>query len=56
MFVAPSRPIAYHIYQEIIALRPQWAEIKQCDDGVELSEKDKKEIKPMEKIKLIMTR
>lgn len=56
MFVAPNRPIAYQIYQEIINLRPQWAEIKKCDDGVELSEKDKKEIKPMEKIKLIMTR
>lgn len=56
MFVAPSRPIAYQIYQEIIALRPQWAEIKKCDDWVELSEKDKKDIKPMEKVKLIMTR
>ena len=29
---------------------------KICDDGVVLSEKDKKELKPMEKIKLVMTR
>jgi len=56
IFVAPSRPIAYQIYQEVITLRPQWAEIKKCDNWVELSEKDKKEIKPIEKIKLIMTR
>lgn len=56
MFVSSSRPIAYHLYQEIIALRPQWAEVRECDDGVELTERERQEIKPIAKIKLIMTR
>ena len=37
-------------------MRPEWAEKKACDDGVTLSEKDKKELKPIEKIKMVMTR
>ncbi|QZK99530.1 type I restriction endonuclease subunit R [Flavobacterium psychrophilum] len=56
MFVASSRTIAFNLYKEIIALRPEWAEIKECDEGVKLTEKERKEIKPIEKIKLIMTR
>lgn len=56
MFVCSSRPIAYELYKEIIALRPQWVEKKACDDGVELTEKEKKEILPVERIKMIMTR
>ena len=56
MFVASSRNIAFNLYKEIIALRPEWAEIKECDTGIILSEKERKEIKPIEKIKLIMTR
>ncbi|MEJ8756371.1 HsdR family type I site-specific deoxyribonuclease [Pontibacter sp. H259] len=56
MFVCSSRPIAYQLYQEIIALRPEWAEVKVCDEGVTLTEKEQKEIKPMERVKMIMTR
>ncbi|HHT9079064.1 TPA: type I restriction endonuclease subunit R [Flavobacterium psychrophilum] len=56
MFVAASRNIAFNLYKEIIALRPKWAEIKECDAGIKLTEKERKEIKPIEKIKLIMTR
>ena len=56
MFVSSSRQIAYDLYKEIIKLRPQWAEIRECDEGVTLSEKDRKEIKPIEKIKMVMTR
>jgi type I restriction enzyme R subunit len=56
MFVSSSRNIAFNLYKEIIALRPEWAEIKECDAGVKLTEKERKEIKPIEKIKLIMTR
>ncbi|MEO8085461.1 MAG: type I restriction endonuclease subunit R [Bacteroidota bacterium] len=56
MFVSSSRVIAYELYKEIIAIRPQWAEIKECDDGEVLTEQERKKIKPMEKIKLIMTR
>jgi type I restriction enzyme, R subunit len=56
MFVCSSRPIAYAFYKEIISLRPEWAEVKACDESAELSEKERKEIKPMERIKMIMTR
>jgi type I restriction enzyme R subunit len=56
MFVASSRTIAYNLYKEIIALRPEWAEIKTHEEGSELTDKEKKEIKPMERIKMIMTR
>lgn len=56
MFVASSRPIAYALYKEIIALRPQWAEVRECDEGIVLSEKEKQEIKPIEKVKMVMTR
>ncbi|MDA4081886.1 MULTISPECIES: type I restriction endonuclease subunit R [Bacillus] len=56
MFVASSRPIAYELYKQILALRPHWAEIRECDEGVELSEKERQEIKPIEKIKMVMTR
>ncbi len=56
MFVCSSRPIAYDLYKEIIALRPAWVEVKECDDGVELTEEEKKELKPIAKIKMVMTR
>jgi type I restriction enzyme, R subunit len=56
MFVCSSRPIAYELYKNILALRPEWGEVKIAADGVELSDKDKKEIKPMERIKMVMTR
>ncbi|HDH01231.1 MAG TPA: type I restriction endonuclease subunit R, partial [Nitrospirae bacterium] len=56
MFVSSSRPTAYDFYQAVIALRPEWAEIKVCEEGADLTEKERKEIKPMERIKMIMTR
>ncbi|BDB56072.1 type I restriction endonuclease subunit R [Flavobacterium ammonificans] len=56
MFVCSSRPIAYELYKNVLALRPEWGEVKVAADGVELSDKDKKEIKPMERIKMVMTR
>lgn len=56
IFVSSSRSIAYALFKEIIALRPSWNELKVCDDGVKLSDKDKKEILPLEKLKMIMTR
>ncbi len=56
MFVCSNRNIAYDFYKIVKELRPEWTEKKICDDGVVLSEKDKKELKPMEKIKLVMTR
>ena len=56
MFVCSNRNIAYDFYKIVKELRPEWTEKKICDDGVVLSKKDKKELKPMEKIKLVMTR
>jgi type I restriction enzyme R subunit len=56
MFVASSRQIAYNLYQEIIALRPEWAVKKTHEEGSELTDKEKKDILPMERIKMIMTR
>ena len=56
MFVCSSREIAYQFYKEVIALRPEWDEIKVCDDNVVLSENDQKKIMPIERIKMIMTR
>lgn len=56
MFVCSSRPIAYEFYKNVIQLRPKWAEVKVSEPGVKLTEKEKREIKPMERIKMVMTR
>jgi type I restriction enzyme R subunit len=56
MFVCSSREIAYDFYKNVIALRPEWNEPKVGTDGENLSEEEKKKIKPMELIKMIMTR
>lgn len=53
MFVCASRGIAYKLYQAILALRPEWGEMM-IPEG--LSEKEQKEIKPIERVKMIMTR
>ena len=56
MFVCMNRYIAYDSYKILIELRPEWAVKKVAAEGVELSEKDKKELKPIEMLKLVMTR
>ena len=56
MFVCSSREIAYELFKRIIALRPEWNEIREADEDAELSDKDKKELKPIERIKMVMTR
>jgi len=56
MFVCSNRNIAYNFYKIVISMRPEWAEKKVADEGVELTEKDIKELKPIEKIKMVMTR
>ena len=53
MFVCASRGIAYKLYQELLALRPEWGDIKIADG---LTDKEQKEIKPIERVKMIMTR
>jgi len=75
MFVCSTREIAYEFYKNVIALRPEWNEVRVAEpacagtadrEGAVLSEKalpaeasaqaGQKEIKPMERIKMIMTR
>ncbi len=56
MFVSSSRFIAWELYKEVIALRPEWAEVRECEEGAVLTENERKKIKPMERIKMIMTR
>ncbi len=56
MFVCATREIAYELYKNIIALKPEWNEILAAEEGAELTDKDRRELKPMERIKLVMTR
>lgn len=56
MFVCMNRTIAYNFYKIVVGLRPEWAEKKISEDNTVLTDKEKKELKPIEKIKLVMTR
>ncbi|WP_304093576.1 type I restriction endonuclease subunit R [Phascolarctobacterium succinatutens] len=56
MFVCMNRNIAYDLYKILIELRPEWAVKKIAAEGVKISEKDKKELKPIEMLKMVMTR
>ena len=56
MFVCANRTIAYNLYKLLLEKRPEWGEKRICPDGVELTEKEKKELKPIETVRLVMTR
>jgi type I restriction enzyme, R subunit len=56
MFVCSAREIAYQLYNEVIILRPLWAEVKVCEEGAQLTEKERREIKPLARINMVMTR
>lgn len=56
MFVCSTREIAFELYKNIIDQKPEWNEIRVAEEGAELTEKDKRELKPIERIKLIATR
>jgi type I restriction enzyme R subunit len=56
MFVSSRRETAYAFYKEVIALRPEWNQPLACEAGAQLSEQEQKTIKPMERVKMIMTR
>ena len=53
MFVCASREIAYKLFKEVIAHRPDWNEVKTPDH---FSPKEQKEVAPIERIKMVMTR
>lgn len=56
MFVSSDRQIAWALYKEIIALRPEWAEERIAAEGAVLTKAEKQKIKPMPMIKMVMTR
>lgn len=56
MFVCSKRDIAWALFQEVIALRPQWNEVLVCEAGAELSDQERKALNPLGQIKMIMTR
>ncbi len=56
MFVCANRLIAYAFYLNLMELRPEWKEKRKAPEGVELTEKEEKELKPIEKVCLVMTR
>jgi type I restriction enzyme R subunit len=56
MFVCSTREIAYEFYKNVIELKPQWNEVLVAEEGAILTEKERRETKPMERIKMIMTR
>ena len=56
MFVCLNRPIAYKFYNILKTKRPEWFELKVAPDGVELSERDKKELIPMPMCQFVATR
>lgn len=56
MFVCLNRPIAYKFYKILKTKRPEWFELKVAPDGVELSERDKRELVPMPMCQFVATR
>ena len=56
MFVCANRNIAYKFYKNLIELRPEWKEKRICPANVTLTEKEEKEMKPIEMVRLVMTR
>lgn len=56
MFVCANRLIAYAFYQKLIKLRPDWKEKRKAPKGIKLSKKEEQELKPIEKVCMVMTR
>lgn len=56
MLVCPTRPIALHLYKEIVSLRPEWAEIREASNLEGLNEEQKRELYPIERVKLVVNR
>lgn len=56
MIVCSDRTLAYAVWKEIVAMRPEWNQPKRCEneDGLERHELHK--LIPLEKIKIVATR
>ena len=56
MFVCANRTLAFDLYRKIIALRPEWVQLPEPEPVSEGSDVGEGQERPIEKIKLIMTR
>lgn len=56
MIVCATREIGFAIYKEIVRLRPEWAEMRECAEGEMLTQQEKEKIKPIERIKMVFIR
>ena len=56
IFVASERKVAWAFYQQLRELRPEWFDVLACESGSTLTEQEKKDIDPMERVKMVMTR
>lgn len=56
MFVCISRPVAFKFRKILMGKRPEWFEEKVAPDGVDLTDKDKRELTPMPMCKMVATR
>jgi type I restriction enzyme R subunit len=56
MIVCMNREIAHELYKRLIALRPVWAEKSKGTLEENLSAEDRAKLKPIERLKMIMTR
>lgn len=56
MFVCANRTIAFDLYRKIIALRPAWAQLPETVRAADGDKVDEGQERPIEKVKLIMTR
>lgn len=56
MVVCANRQIAYSFFKEVVAMRPEWNKPIKAENYDELGETEQKELFPIEKIKLVLTR
>jgi len=56
MFVSSSRLIAFELWKELKRLRPEWFEVREHDGSKQLTDQQLKEIKPSERVKMVLTR
>ena len=56
MFVCSKRQTAWAFYKEVIALRPEWAEVRESASDEPLSGNSAKAVLPKERIRMVMTR
>ena len=56
MFVTPSLQIAWMLYKDIIELRPEWDEARTYPDYDLLSSEQQRKLKPIESVKMVITR